>query len=248
MRRLLVFQHVPFEILGIFHPLLKQRGFRIRYVNFARHPQSRPKVESYNGLVVLGGPMSVHQTEEFAHLEWEIEAIKRAMANGVPVLGICLGAQLIASALGASVRKGPVTEIGWYEVAPTDHAVSDPVLAPLTQPQKIFQWHQDVFELPAGAVHLASTTDCPNQAFRAGRNVYGFQFHLEVDQPLIERWLNVPVHREELSDLRGQIDPDIVRRETVEHIARSQALGQAVFGRFIDQFDLPAKRRLLRTR
>lgn len=248
MRRLLVFQHVPFEILGIFHPMLKRRGLRIRYVNFARHPQARPKVENYNGLVVLGGPMSVHQQDEFPHLAWEAEAIRRAVARGMPVLGICLGAQLIAHAFGASVRKGPVTEIGWYEITPTADALSDPVLAPLSAPRQIFQWHQDVFELPDEAVHLASSAGCPNQAFRLGEKVYGFQFHLEVDEALIERWLNVPVHREELADLRGQIDPDVIRQQTGDYIARSRSLGEAIFGRFIDLFDLPTRRRLLRTR
>lgn len=248
MRRLLVFQHVPFEILGIFHPMLKQEKFRIRYVNFARHPDARPKVEAYNGLVVLGGPMSAHQYDEFPHLEWEVEAIKHAVNIGIPVLGICLGAQLIAHAFGARIKRGSIPEIGWYEVAPTAETESDPVLAPLLEPRWIFQWHQDVFDLPEGAVHLASSAGCPNQAFRIGECVYGFQFHLEVDQPLIERWLNVPVHREELADLRGLIDPDDIRSDTERLIASSQSLGRAVFSRFIDLFDLPTRRRALRSR
>ncbi len=248
MRRLLVFQHVPFEILGIFHPMLKDRGFRIRYVNFARHPEARPKVGNYNGLIVLGGPMNVDQQDAFPHLAFEVEAIRQAMDRGMPVLGICLGAQLIARANGATVAPGPAPEIGWYDIDSTPAAADDPVLAPLAGRRRIFQWHSDVAELPANAVHLASSADCANQAFRIGERTYGFQFHLEVDQPLIERWLNVPVHREELADLRGQIDPDVIRSETQIHIAESYALGEAVFGRFIDLFGLPARRRLLRHR
>ncbi|MBT8137946.1 MAG: gamma-glutamyl-gamma-aminobutyrate hydrolase family protein [Gammaproteobacteria bacterium] len=248
MRRLLVFQHVPFEILGIFHPMLKDRGFRIRYVNFARTPHAQPDVEKYNGLIVLGGPMNVDQHEQFPHLEFEIRAIRRAMDCGIPVLGICLGAQLIARASGATVTPAPAPEIGWYEVAPTAEAAADPVLAPLTMERQIFQWHADTAELPADAVHLASSPLCANQAFRLGDRTYGFQFHLEVDQPLIERWLEVPVHREELADLRGLIDPDEIRRATVQHIADSHELGQAIFGRFIELFGLPARRRLLRHR
>ncbi len=248
MRRLLVFQHVPFEILGIFHPMLKQRGFRIRYVNFARHPEARPDVTQYNGLVVLGGPMSAHQHDAFPHLPWEMQAIRRAIDAGMPVLGICLGAQLLSLACGGRVERGPVPEIGWYDVSPTAAAASDPVLAPLTRTQPIFQWHEDVATVPDGAVHLASSAGCPNQAFRIGDRAYGFQFHLEVDEPLIERWLNVPVHVQELSDLRGQIDPQAVRRETVERIAASEELGRDVFSRFVDLFDLPTRRQLLRSR
>lgn len=248
MRRLLVFQHVPFEILGIFHPMLKGRGFRIRYINFARHPNAQPNIDDYNGLVVLGGPMNVDQYTEFPHLRWEIDAIRRAVDRGMPVLGICLGAQMIARAFGAPVRAGPAPEIGWYEVAPTEHAATDPVLAALDAPQPIFQWHADMAELPDGAIHLARSEGCANQAFRLGDKVYGFQFHLEVDQPLIERWLDVPVHRAELVDLRGEIDPEEIRRQTQTHIAGSHALAHAVFSRFIDLFDLPSRRRLLRTR
>lgn len=248
MRRLLVFQHVPFEILGIFHPMLKRRGFRIRYVNFARHPDARPKIENYHGLIVLGGPMSVYQTDRFPHLAWEVEAITRAVERGMPILGICLGAQLIARAFGATVERAVQPEIGWYDVAPSEAAAADPVLAPLTRAQPIFQWHEDEAQLPDGAVQLASTATCANQAFRLLDNVYGFQFHLEVDQPLIERWLNVPVHRKELSDLRGRIDVARVRAQTLEHIDASRALGEQVFSRFIDLFELPSRRRVLATR
>lgn len=248
MRRLLVFQHVPFEILGIFHPMLKEAGFRIRYVNFARYPEARPRIEDYSGLVVLGGPMNADQYDEFPHLEWEVDAIARAADAGMPILGICLGAQLIARAFGARVNRRHSLEIGWYDVTPTQHASDDPLLSALDTSQPLFQWHEDALDLPDGAVHLASSQACGNQAFRVGDKVYGFQFHLEVDQPLIERWLNVPVHREELSDLRGEIDPAVIRAETETFIERSRTLGEAVFARFIDLFDLPVRRRMLRTR
>jgi GMP synthase (glutamine-hydrolysing) len=248
MRRLLVFQHVPFEILGIFHPMLKDAGFRIRYCNFARHPDARPRVEDYSGLVVLGGPMNADQYDAFPHLQWEVGAIARAVEAGMPVLGICLGAQLIARAFGAKVNRRRALEIGWYDVAPSVDAADDPVLGALAASQPLFQWHEDMLDLPDDAVHLASSAICENQAFRIGNNVYGFQFHLEVDQPLIERWLNVPVHRAELSDLRGQIDANVIRQETSLYIDRSRALGEAVFSRFIDVFDLPARKRMLPTR
>lgn len=248
MRRLLVFQHVPFEILGTLNSLLKARGFRIRYANFGRHPDAQPIVASYNGLVVLGGPMTVKDIERLPHLAVEVELIRQAIDKGLPVLGICLGAQLIAKALGAQVYANDVKEIGWYDVAPTAAAKDDPLFRDFGSVEKIFQWHNDTFELPAGAVHLASSGACRHQAFRYGARVYGFQFHLEVNEPLIERWLTVPAHVAELATVRRRIDPEVIRRETSLYIQRSQRLSEQVFSRFIDLFGLPPKRGALRSR
>jgi GMP synthase (glutamine-hydrolysing) len=127
MRKLLVFQHSAREPLGILDPMLRAAGFRVRYVNFARHPDTLPDVSRYHGLIVLGGPMNVDQQDRFAHLSVEIDAIREALRRDMPVLGICLGAQLLAAALGASVRPNPVREIGWYRLHPTAAAISTAV-------------------------------------------------------------------------------------------------------------------------
>jgi GMP synthase-like glutamine amidotransferase len=127
MRKLLVFQHSAREPLGVFDPMLRRAGFRIRYVNFSRQPDLKPDVSRYNGLVVLGGPMNVDQAEQHPHLTTEIEAIRVALDRGIPVLGICLGAQLLAAALGAHVRPNNVREIGWYPLHPTAEAGKDPL-------------------------------------------------------------------------------------------------------------------------
>src|SRR4051812_26984631 len=116
MRKLLVFQHAASEPLGVLDPMLRERGFRVRYINFARDPAAQPDLERYYGLVVLGGPMHVDQAEAYPHLRIEIEAIREALRREIPVLGICLGAQLLAAALGAHVRPNPVREIGWYRL------------------------------------------------------------------------------------------------------------------------------------
>lgn len=248
MRRLLVFQHVSFEILGTFHPLLKARGFRLRYTNFGRHPHAHPDVPRYNGLVILGGPMNVDDVEHHAHLAVEVELIRQAIALGIPVLGICLGAQLIAKALGAAVSANGAKEIGWYDVTPTPEATDDPLFSTFGESEKIFQWHSDTFELPPGAIPLASSLTCPRQAFRYGTNVYGFQFHLEVDARLIERWLTVPEHCGELTSGGGQFDPAVIRHETTLYLQRSRWLSEQVFGRFMDLFNLPPKRSALPSR
>ena len=242
MPRLLVCQHVAFEILGTLNPLFKSYGFRIRYVNFGRHPDARPGLDGYHGLVVLGGPMNVDQVDAHPHLATEVDLIRSALDRGIPVLGICLGAQLIARALGAAVGPNGEKEIGWYDVRPTDAGRADPLFAHFADSQKIFQWHGDTFSIPEGAVHLATSPGCSSQAFRYGDNVYGLQFHLEVDEALIERWLSVPVHRRELEELKGKIEPERIRRETSRHITQAKLLSDRTFGEFVKLFG-PVRRR-----
>ncbi len=234
--KILVFQHVAHEILGTLNPLLKDAGFRIRYVNFGRHPHAEPEIDRYHGLVVLGGPMNVDQVEEHPHLATELRLIERAMERQMPILGICLGSQLIAKTLGARVRPSPEKEIGWYPVSPTPEATDDPLLAHLQPNEQIFQWHGDSFEIPHGAVHLASSPGCPNQAFRYEDNVYGFQFHMEVDEHLIERWLNVPHHQKELRRLKGEAGAMEIRDATPFNMPRLSRVAETTFREFVKLF------------
>ena len=248
MRRLLVFQHVPFEILGTLNPLFKQSGFRIRYVNFGRHPDAEPSLDGYHGLVVLGGPMSVNDTKKHPHLTTELRVIEEAMERDFPILGVCLGAQLIARALGGRVQRNREKEIGWYDVSRTRNACEDPVLGHFKDSEKLFQWHGDTFELPRGAVHLATSPACSNQAFRIGEKVYGFQFHLEVDEPMIERWLKTPSFRQEIESLGGKVTVDSIRRETKAHIHRLTRLSEKCFGEIIRLFGIRPKQQRLPSR
>ena len=241
MKRILVCQHVAFEILGTLNTLFKSYGFRIRYVNFGREPEARPCLDRYQGLVLLGGPMSACDDAGHPHLATEVELIRTAIDRGIPVLGVCLGAQLIARALGAAVRPNPQPEIGWYDVSLTEDGRSDPVFRHFADRERVFQWHADTFELPKGAVHLASAAGCRHQAFRYGDTTYALQFHLEVDEALIERWLTVPVHRDELRALGGAVDPDVIRSQTRERIAQAKRLSDRTFSEFVALFG-PARR------
>lgn len=236
MAKILICQHVGYEILGTLNPLFKEAGFRLRYVNFGRFPDQRPEVDGYDGLVLLGGPMNVDQEDRFPHLSHEMRMIEAAMQRALPVLGICLGSQLIARTLGAQVGRNQIREIGWHPVTLTESGRKDPVMAHFKDEESLFHWHGDTFELPKDAVHLASSRDCRHQAFRYGDRVYGFQFHLEVDEPMIERWLVVPQHQGELEEIRHRTCPDRIRDETPGRIDRLKELSEKTFGEFIKLF------------
>lgn len=248
MPRILVFQHVAAEPLGTLDPLIRRRGHRIRFVNFEREPDAQPQVDRYRGLIVLGGPMNVDDQAERPHLRTELRVIEAMLKQGKPVLGICLGAQLLAHALGAPVRRHPVTEIGWHRLQLTDAGRADPVLAPLTNNTPVFQWHAQSFDIPDGAQHLARTETCEPQAFRWGNNAYGLQFHLEMDAPLIERWLQNPAYREELDALHGETGAATIQSMTTEHIAGMQQQADAVFNGFLDLVGRPQRRHTLPSR
>lgn len=234
MKKVLVFQHVPYEILGTLDPMLRGAGYRIRYVNFGREPHAEPDVEKYQGLIILGGPMNADMTDVYPHLATEVRLIAKAMEKGIPILGICLGAQLIAKTLGAKVYKNSEKEIGWYDISLTSAGQTDGLVKHLGESKKIFEWHSDTFELPDGCVHLARGATCENQAFRCGENVYGFQFHMEVDQALVERWLSTPVYQAEIAATAGRINPEVIREDTTRHIEGLQELSALVFGEFLE--------------
>lgn len=248
MPRLLVFQHVAAEPLGTLDRLIRARGHRIRFVNFERHPDAEPDVDRYRGLIVLGGPMNVDEQDRRPHLRTELRAIERALAQGKPVLGICLGAQLLAHVLGAPVHRHDRQEIGWYPLEVTAAGQQDPVLAPLAPRSQVFQWHGCTYALPHGAVQLARTASCEQQAFRWGDAAYGLQFHLEMDQPLIERWLDVPSYRDELAAAGLEQDAEAIRAATPVHLGAMQAQADAVFNRFLDLVGRPDRRITLPSR
>lgn len=246
--KILVFQHVPYEPLGTLDPLLKNAGFRIRYVNFGRDATQRPALDKYEALIVLGGPMNSDQIDTYPNLITEVEIIREAVEREMSVLGICLGAQLLAKALGGQVSRNARREIGWFDVDLTEDGVDDPVLSTFDRRQRVFQWHEDGIELPEGVTHLASSPDSPVQAFRYGDHAYGFQFHLEVNASLIDRWLTVPDNQAALSDEDDRVDPASIRASTPQEIDALEALSERTFSRWIDRFDLGRRRKALPSR
>lgn len=246
--KILVFQHVPYEPLGTLDPLLKESGFRIRYVNFGRMPGARPQLGRYEALIVLGGPMNSDQIDTYPNLRTEVDIIREALDRDMSILGICLGAQMLAKALGGSVSRNPQREIGWYDVELTEAGRTDPVLEAFSEQQEVFQWHEDGIALPPQAVRLAGSSLSHVQAFRHGEHAYGFQFHLEASLPLIERWLTVPDHRETLAEERGRVDTEQILRRAQTSIGPLQALSRETFGRWIDRFEMTPRKQTLPSR
>ena len=249
MARIMVLKHVAAEPLGLLDPMIRARGHRIRYINFERHPDAQPELERYQALVVLGGPMNVGEGGRYPHLLTECRLIEEALARRIPVLGICLGAQLLAHVLGARVAPAARPEIGWYRIRPrAPEAGADPVLHPLDAERPVFQWHSQGFEIPAGAVHLAESDDCPGQAICYDHTAWGFQFHLELDERLIRRWLNSPGYCADLAGSGLAHTPATILEDTHRYLDETRALADRVFSNWLDRLGGNGRSRLLPSR
>jgi len=193
---ILVIQHAEIEGPGTLEIFFRQRQSDFKVIDLSKisGPQRLTKVAFPNdlskleALVVLGGSMNVYQEAEFPFLRPEIEFLKRVVAQNIPVLGICLGAQLLARVFKAGVFKAPVREIGWSKISLCPEAFDDPLLKGFGDRLDVFQWHDDTFELPSGAKLLARGKECRNQAVRFSESVWGLQFHPEVNLKMLKNW------------------------------------------------------------
>jgi GMP synthase-like glutamine amidotransferase len=223
--RVLAFRHVEFESLGQIESALGARGIGIDYADLYRPGARAPALDDCAGLIFMGGPMSANDSLDF--LDWESRAIRWALARERPILGVCLGAQLIAKTLGARVYPNRRKEIGWFEIHFTAAAARDPLFHGLSGPETVFHWHGETFDLPDAAVHLAWSEHCRQQAFRYGDRVWGLQFHLEVTPAMIADWCSQDVNCPDLRELNALPDPAL-------HAGRLEALSGQVFGRWCE--------------
>jgi GMP synthase (glutamine-hydrolysing) len=229
MQTCLVFRHVAFEDLGTLAPILGRRGFKTRYLDVGVDNLERAQLEDSDLLVVLGGPIGVYQEDAYPFLRRELALISDRLAALRPTLGICLGAQLMAKALGSKVAPGPAKEIGWAPVELTAEGRTSPLRH--LEGLHVLHWHGDNLDLPPGCNNLAFTIHCPFQAFRKGPNLLAIQFHIEADPHRLEAWLIG--HATELGE--AKIDPSAIRRDTARHGRALQQTSDGIFNEWLDQ-------------
>jgi GMP synthase-like glutamine amidotransferase len=209
--RVHVFQHVPFEGIGCMASWLESRVAKATFTRFYE-ADDLPEVAGLDLIIVMGGPMNVSDESAHPWLEAEKSFVREAMEAGISVLGVCLGAQIIADAMGARIFPNAHKEIGWFPIAASDGGAGS-----FTFPQRLmaFHWHGDTFDLPDGAVSLAQSEGCENQAFQIGGNVIGLQFHLETTSVGAELMIeNCPA---DLAKGRYVQTADAIREATDEH-------------------------------
>src|SRR3990170_3458444 len=231
IKKAIVIQHVPHEGLGIIGEVLTSFGISTEFVRVYCGERVPPDLGRGTLLIVLGGPMGVYESERYPFLKDELNLLERAFKKDSPVLGICLGSQLMAKAAGAKVYKGGKKEIGWYDVTLTGDGARDGIFLSFPEKFRVFQWHGDTFDVPQGARLLASSAGFPNQLIRIGKRAYGIQFHLEVTERMIYEWLKE--NSEELASLKGVIEPEEIKKRTPSEIMTLNNYGRTVFTRFL---------------
>ncbi len=227
-------RHVHFEDLGSFAAPLTEAGYAIRYVEAAGGDLAALDPLAADLLVVLGGPIGVAGEETYPAVAQELRFLHTRLAADRPTLGICLGAQLMAQALGAAVHPGAVREIGWSPVELTPDGMASPLAALAGTP--VLHWHGDNVDLPDGCVRLAATPECPTQAFAKGPNILALQFHAEAIAATFEHWLIG--HAVELA--HAGISPNALRADAVEHGHRLGVQADAMFRRWLSDLTPPA--------
>lgn len=215
-----IIKNVKAEGPGSIEIYLLERS--IEYKIFEAEEGELPQnLEKFKGLIVLGGPMGVYEMDQYPHLKVVSRLIREVINRNLKVLGICLGAQLIAHALGARVYKGHREEIGWLDIELTGEALRDPLMLALAKHPsvgdvwrkfRVFHWHGDTFEIPMGAVHLAKSSLYENQAFKYRYNIYALQFHIEVTKELLEQWFEEHPQREQILKDTEKIYPEYSER------------------------------------
>ncbi|MDQ8952150.1 glutamine amidotransferase [Acinetobacter rudis] len=230
MKTVYAIQHLAFEDLGSFEDIFYQHGFRVRYFD-AGVDDLQPALQHPGLVVILGGPISAYERDRFPFLGLEIDLLKQRLADNLPTLGICLGAQLIAKALGADIYPGHIKEIGWSQLKLS--AVTDNILAPLEN-IKVLHWHGDAFDLPENAQLLASSEHYPHQAFQLGQNILALQFHAEVVGQDFEKWLIG--HIVELD--QAKIDIQALREDNQKYAAQLEQSSHMVIERYLAQLNL----------
>jgi GMP synthase (glutamine-hydrolysing) len=232
VKNALVVRHVHFEDLGAFAAVFDRRGYRVSYLDAGADDFPTDATDGVDLLVILGGPVAAYEDDLYAFLRDELDLIRNALTKRRPLLGVCLGAQLIARALGARVYPSPAKEIGWSPLELTVAGRQGPTK--LLDGVAVLHWHGDTFDLPEGAVRLALTVNCANQAFSIGGRVLALQFHPETTEAGFERWLIG--HAYEIAHTPGVSVVDL-RRQARDFASSAAEKGQACLEAWLSEVD-----------
>jgi len=219
------------DTLGIAPATLARAGLPLMRLDAFDAGVPWPALEEIGGLIVFGGEMNVDETEQHPYLLAQRDLMRRAVDAGLPVLGICLGAQMLARALDARVYRAPVRELGFKTVRLTAAGQGDTLLSAFQTGDRVFQWHEDTFDLPDGADLLVAGDDVLNQAFRCGRRAWGVQFHFEVEAQGVEAWLRVA---EPTLSRAWNRTADEVREELRMYLETQQRRSRVLLSAFAD--------------
>lgn len=230
--RVLVLQHIACESPGEYADVLREHGAELVRVELDEG-EALPSWRDFDAIVAMGGPMDTFEENFFRWLPDEKHLIAEAVRAGLPFWGVCLGAQLLADALGARVYLGPAPEIGVLPIALTVTATRDAITAGLPETMPAFHWHSCTFDLPEGAVLLASSKAYEKQIFRVGRLAYGLQCHLEVSTALVREWLEVPAYAESLERASGIGAGEKMLTELAASELSIRALARTLFERWL---------------
>lgn len=230
MNEVIVLQHAGCEAPGLIAKAIERKGVGINTVRGFAGEAVPAEMGAAAGLVIMGGPMGVYETDRYPFLRRELALIESALHEEKPVLGVCLGSQLLASALGVEVKKGKQKEIGWHAVRLADEADDDALLLDLKKEFTAWHWHGDVYDLPAGCARLAKSGLTPNQAIRYGSKAYGFLFHMEITPEILGGMIQT--FADELKE--EGIDGGQLARESAPHLPPLAAMGEQVFKRWAE--------------
>lgn len=228
MPRVTCFQHIDCEGPGTILDILKSKGVQVEVLK----PFQGQEIPAHlgDGLIVLGGPMGVYEEKKFPWMTKELGAIRRCLDSSIPVLGICLGSQMLAHAAGGLVFRGAQPEVGWYPLSLTPEGHGDPLLLGLPTSFEAFHWHGDTFTLPEGAIRLAESDLYRHQIFKVGTNAYGFQCHLEVTEAMAREW--AALYAKELTPQGGPNRPERILAGVAAKARALEGISEKVFGRF----------------